>query len=169
MKKDKFLQIVQAVLIIAFGVFIAISGGGAALDLYIAIVSLAAGVAFAIVAIYELSKTRVLRLSITFLSTALITVGIAILAKALSFAILIQLLVFLLIALGAALIIHSIFLFTKKEMLAGVIEILIGAVALTAGILYLTVPDFRTAFWIITGVLVAVYGVYYLVYTLVSK
>ena len=43
--KEKLLRIIEAIVIIALGVIIAVCGGGEALDLYFGIISLVGGVA----------------------------------------------------------------------------------------------------------------------------
>ena len=51
----------------------------------------------------------------------------------------------------------------------GVGQMVIGLLAITFGVLYLTVPQFQVAFWIVVGVMVAVYGVLLTASALASK
>jgi hypothetical protein len=44
-----------------------------------------------------------------------------------------------------------------------------GVVAVVLAILYMTVADFAKVFWIIVGVVIAVYGLLGLVFTLIEK
>ena len=83
---------------------------------------------------------------------------------ALSFGVLIGLLVYIMLALGIALVLYGIYTAVAlKGLVPGIAQIVIGAAIIVLTILFLTVEDFRTVFWIITGVLVAVYGVLMLI------
>lgn len=169
MKKEKLVGILEAIVIIAFGIIIAVFGGGTALDLYFAIVALVAGAVLLIVNIYSLVKVKELNFALTFLSSALITVGVAILAKGLSFGVLIPLMAYLLLGLGIALILYGLFVALRKNLFYGIGQIVVGAVLATLVIIFLTVPEFAQAFWIIVGVVLAIYGVLLLVFTLIDK
>ena len=168
--KEKLLNIIEAIIIIVLGVIIAVCGGGAALDIYFGIVCIVGGVALAAIAVYTLGKTKVLPFGMTFLSVALITVAITLFIGALSFSVLIWLIVYLMLALGIALVLYGIYTIgVLKNPIAGVAQILVGAAIIVLTILFLTVEDFRTVFWIIAGILVAVYGVIMLVAALVPQ
>lgn len=169
MKKEKLVGILEAIVIIAFGIIIAVFGGGTALDLYFAIVALVAGAVLLIVNVYTLVKVKELNFALTFLSTALITIGVAILAKGLSFAVLIPLMAYLLLGLGAALILYGLFVALRKSLFYGIGQMVVGAILATLVIIFLTVPEFAHAFWIILGVVIAVYGALLLIFTLVDK
>ena len=56
--KGKLAGILEAIVIIAFGIIIAVFGGGTALDLYFAIVALVAGAVLFIVDVYGLDKVK---------------------------------------------------------------------------------------------------------------
>ncbi len=169
MKKEKLVGILEAIVIIAFGIIIAVFGGGTALDIYFAIVALVAGAVLLIVNVYSLVKVKELNFALTFLSSALITVGVAILAKGLSFGVLIPLMAYLLLGLGIALVLYGLFVALRKNLFYGVGQIVVGAVLTTLVIIFLTVPEFAHAFWIIVGVVLAIYGVLLLVFTLIDK
>ena len=162
--KNKIMTIVEAVVIIALGIIIAVCGGGTALDIYFGIVAIVGGVALGIVAAYTLAKTKVLPFGSTFLSVALITVAIALFTGYLSFGILIILVVYLILALGIALVLYGVYtLLGPKALVPAVIQIVVGVALAVLAIIFLAVPDFRTAFWIIVGILVAIYGALMLV------
>ena len=162
--KEKLLRIIEAIVIIALGVIIAVCGGGEALDLYFGIISLVGGVALLIIAILGLAKEKVLLFGPTFLSVALITVGIALFTNWLSFAVLITLVVFLILALGVALVLYGIYtMLAKKNTFYGLVQVIMGIIIAVLAILFLAIEDFRTAFWIIVGIVVVVYGVLALV------
>ena len=161
---NKIVNIIEAVVIIVLGIIIAVCGGGAALDIYFGIVAIVGGVALAAIAVYTLAKTKVLPFGTTFLSIALITIAIALFAGWLSFGVLIGLLVYIMLALGIALVLYGIYTVVGlKGVVPGVAQIVIGIAIIVLTILFLTVEDFRTVFWIITGILVAVYGVLMLI------
>lgn len=161
---NKIVNIIEAIVIIVLGIIIAICGGGTALDIYFGIVAIVGGVALGAIAIYSLAKTKVLPFGTTFLSIALITVAITLFVGALSFSVLIGLLVYIMLALGIALVIYGIYTAVAlKGLVPGIAQIVIGAAIIVLTILFLTVAEFRTVFWIITGVLVAVYGVLMLI------
>ena len=161
---NKIVNIIEAIVIIVLGVIIAIFGGGTALDIYFGIVAIVGGVALAAIAVYTLAKTKDLQFGTTFLSIALITVAITLFVNALSFGVLIGLLVYIMLALGITLVLYGIYTAVAlKGIIPGVAQIVIGAAIIVLTVLFLTVEDFRTVFWIITGILVAVYGVLMLI------
>lgn len=168
--KEKLFRIIEAIVIIVFGVIIAIFGGGAAIDLYFAIVCLVGGIALLVLDAVSFAKTKALLFDVTFLSVALITIGSGLLAHYISFAVLINLIVLLLLALGIAFVIYGIFtIITKKGVLLGVGQIIIGVAIAVLAILYMTVPEFQAVFWIIVGIVVAIYGVIALISALLPQ
>ena len=168
--KEKLLQIIEGLIIIALGVIIAVFGGGTALDIYFGIVCLVGGVALAVLNIVTLVKAKVLDFGATFLGCALLVVGIALFTDFLSFAALINLVVLLIMGLGIALVLYGLYsMLLKKDILAGICQIIIGAATIVLSILFLTVEEFRNIFWIIVGVVVAVYGVLVIVTALLNK
>ena len=56
--KDKIMNIIEAIVIIALGIVIAVCGGGEALDIYFGIVAIVGGVALTAIAVYSLVKTK---------------------------------------------------------------------------------------------------------------
>ena len=168
--KDKLLKVIEAVVIIALGVVVAVCGGGTAIDIYFGIVALVGGLALLIFNVYGVVTTKKLLFTPTFLCCALTTVGIALFTPYLTFAALINLVIMLVIGLGVALIVYGLYcILLAKKALIGVGEIIIGFAAIVLAILFITVEDFRTIFWIILGVLIIVYGVFYLVFSLIPQ
>ena len=167
--KEKLAGILEAIVIIAFGIIIAVFGGGTALDLYFAIIALVAGAVLLVVNVYTLIKAKELAFALTFLSCALIVVGVAILAQKLSFGVLIPLMAFLLLGLGIALVLYGLFVALRNDLFYGVGQMVVGAVLAILVIIFLTVPEFAHAFWIIVGVVLAIYGVLLLIFTLMGK
>ena len=76
---------------------------------------------------------------------------------------------YLLLGLGIALILYGLFVALRKNLFYGVGQIVVGAVLATLVIIFLTVPEFAHAFWIIVGVVLAIYGALLLVFTLIDK
>ena len=165
----KVLGILEGAVIIALGVLIAVFGGQAVLDIYFVILFLIAGVSLLVVACVGLAKTKELSFGLLFLAFAGLVLGTFLLAKYYSFAYLVYTLVLLVIAAGAALIFYGVYYITKKNTFTGVGQVVIGALAITFGTLYIFVPEFQKWFWIVIGVLVAVYGVFYIVNAAMSK
>ena len=168
--KEKLFRIIEAIVIIVFGVIIAIFGGGTAIDLYFAIVCLVGGILLLVLDAVSFDKTKTLLFDVTFLSVALITVGSGLLAHYVTFSALIELVVLLLLALGIAFVIYGIFtIITKKGIVLGIGQIIIGVAIAVLAILYIAVEEFRTIFWIIIGIVVAIYGVFALISALLPQ
>ena len=158
--KEKLFQIIEGVVILALGIIVAVCGGGTALDIYFGIIALLGGVALTVLNVVSLVKTKQIEFVATFLGTALIVVGIALFTDFLTFAALINLVVLIVLGLGIALVLFGLYtIFFPKNLFNGIGQIVIGVIVAVLAILFLTVPDFRVAFWIIVGIVVAVYGV----------
>ena len=82
---------------------------------------------------------------------------------------LVNILIMVVLGVGAALIFYGLYLATQKKTAYGVITMVIGAGIVTLTALYLNIPDFAKAFWIIVGILVAIYGALLIVFTLLNK
>jgi len=82
---------------------------------------------------------------------------------------LVEFLVIALLGLGIGLILTGIYCLSKKLLFNGIGQLVVGALMVTFVIIYKTVPDFAQAFWIIIGVLVAVYGALVIISALISK
>ena len=169
MKNTKVSQIVTAIIIIALGVLIAIFGAAAVLNLYFGILFIVAGALLLTLGIVKFVMNKELDFGLTFLSSALLAVGISLLTPWLSFEVFINLFVVILIAFGAALILFGIYTAIKHELFFGIGQVVVGIALVVVGVLYMTVPEFATAFWIIVGVFVAIYGAILLISTLVKK
>ena len=167
-KNKKLVNVLEAVIMIVFGILLAIFGFGM-IDLFCGISFIVSAVAMLVVIFYDLSKRKILSFNNLFAFSAFLIFGIILLLKQFSLYYNVIILIFLTIAFGCALIIFGAYSIAKVNALFGVGQIVVGAVAVTAGILYQYVPEFRTAFWIIVGVLVAVYGVLLLITALTNK
>ena len=169
MKNTKVSQIITAIVVIALGVLIAIFGVAAVLNLYFGILFIVGGALLLALGIAKFVMNKELDFGLTFLSSALLAVGISLLTPWLSFEVFINLFVVLLIAFGAALVLYGIYSAIKRELFFGIGQIVVGIALVVVGILYMTIPEFATAFWIIVGVFVALYGAIILISTLVKK
>ena len=168
MKKEKLTQVLVGAILVALGILVAIFREGA-FDLYFGIIATAAGAILLALAIVLLIKKQPLAPSAFVLPSVLLTVGIMLFTQVLNIADLVNFIVVLVLGLGVGLLLYGIYLIVKKATLNGVINIVMGAVALTLSLLYLFVPEFHTAFWIIVGVAIALYGVLEIVSAFIEK
>ena len=167
--KNKLPTIIEGAVIVALGILIAIYGGGSVIDIYFGIIALVSGVALLILALVGISQKKPLLVNSLVLGCALIFIGSFLFTDLLSFAVLINLLVIALMGAGAGLVLASIYSLTKRMFVTGVSQALVGVLLIVFTALFLTVNDFRTAFWIIIGILIAVFGVLVIVSALVEK
>ena len=167
--KEKTASIVSAIITIALGILIAIFGFGA-LDIYVGIGCLVAGVVLAVVNIVFIAKKKPISFSGLFLGVALIVIGIFLLTGYLSFGVLEHLIVAIILGLGIALALYGILtIAVAKQVPFGVVQMILGLAIIALAIVYMNVAEFRQAFWIIVGVIIAIYGVLDLVMILTSK
>ena len=168
MKKEKLTQVLVGAILVALGILVAIFGTEA-FDLYFGIIATAAGAVLLAYAIFLLTKKSILAASAFILPAVLLTIGITLLIGTIGFGALVGFIVVLILGLGAGLVLYGCYLIAKKATLSGVINLVIGVVAVTLSVLYLTVPDFAKAFWIIVGVVIALYGILEIVSAFVEK
>jgi len=168
MKKEKLTQVLVGAIMVALGILVAIFGTEA-FDLYFGILAVAVGAVLLGYAIYLISKKQVLAPTFIIIPAVLLTVGITLLVGTIGFAALVGFLVVLILGFGAGLLLYGIYLIVKKATLNGIIHLVIGVVAVTLSILYLTVPDFAKAFWIIVGIVIALYGILEVVDAFIEK
>lgn len=168
--KEKTASIIAAVILIVMGIIIAVVGAGA-LDLYFGIGCLVAGGVLVILNIISLAKSKQITFGQLFLSTALIVLGVCFIwTHYVSFTMLINLIVLLILGLGIALFVYGLFtVILSKKVAIGVVEMVLGIVVIVFTILYLNIPDFQKAFWIVTGIAIAAYGVLELISVLANK
>ena len=162
--KRKSSTFVSGLIMIILGVLIAVFGGEKTLDIYFGIVSLVSGVCLIALGIYNISKKMPLPPAAVILGSVLVSVGIALFTDYLEFGVLINFLVMVVLGSGVGLLLYGVYLLVKKELPSGLMNVVVGVVAITLAILYITVPDFRKVFWIIVGVVVAAYGLVETIY-----
>lgn len=165
----KIVGFIQGLIFVAFGIIIAVAGGGTALDIYLGILCCVGGAAALAASIVTLTRRSPLTFGMVALGTILLTVGIALFTDYLTFASLINLLVFILIGFGGGMIIYGIYQVANRAPVPGLVSIIIGVGVIVLCVLFLTVADFRQAFWIIVGVLVALYGLLVSVTAILDK
>lgn len=168
--KEKYAKIIVAVVLIVMGIIIAVVGAGA-LDLYFGIGCLVAGGVLVILNVISLAKSKQITFGQLFLSTALIVLGVCFIwTHYVSFTMLINLIVLLILGLGIALFAYGLFaVILSKKVAIGAVEMVLGIVVIVFTILYLNIPEFQKAFWIVTGIAIAAYGVLELISVLSNK
>ena len=169
MSKQKALNLVQAILFIIVGVLVACSIiQQNIINIILAIVLLVLGV-FIFIKSATSSKTVNLLLPDGILGIIIIGVSIAMFANKIS--IIEPLSMVLKIAItstGGLFIIDSIVKFCNKRKNTGIMELVIGAILLALGLMLLLWAEFGQYLWVISGVLLAVYGVYLLIITIMK-
>ncbi len=168
MKENKLVTILEAIATIIIGVLIAIYKEGA-MNTYFGVLFVVSGVVLLLVELFAFIKIKVLQFPGLVAGGALLAVGIGLLVSYLHFEWIIAVFVLLMIAAGAALVLYGIFSAVKINLFMGVGEITLGALFVLFGILYINLPEFRSAFWIVVGILTAVGGLYALLLALFSK
>ena len=169
--KEKYIRIIAAVILIAMGVIVAVCGAGTALDLYFGIGCLVTGAVLVILNVVGLARNKQVTFAQLFTSTCFIVIGISLLfTHYISFGMLVNLFVLLVLGLGVALMLYGIFtIVLAKKIPYGVVQLVLGALLVTLTIVYLNVAEFQKVFWIIVGIVIAVYGVLELILALTTK
>lgn len=166
----KLVAICEGVLLVVIGVLVAVFGGGQTMDLIFGIIGIAGGAAMLCLAILALIKEKKYAFNLWFVAVAGLLIGIFLVAEKTTIAFLIEYAIYFGIAFGAAFLGFGIYnLVAKKDVKAGLIQLLGGALIVTFGMLFLFVPDFAQFFWIVVGVLIALAGVYVAVMALLKK
>lgn len=158
MSNDKNTQLINGVIFLVIGVLIAIFGGQAVLDIYFAIVALVGAIVLLSFAIYQMAKKTYLNVTFLIVGTILLAISIGLFTHYLSLGAIISFLVVAILGAGAGLLCLGIYLLAKKCTFDGLLNTIIGVCAIILAALYIGVADFRTAFWIVIGILIAIYG-----------
>ena len=168
MKKFDLNAFIEGAILVALGVLVAINGW-AAMDIYFAIVFIVVASFLLIAASLSLIKTKILPFTFLSVGGVLMSLGIAILIDQLTLAVLISIMLFALIGFGGALAIYGIYIIVKRDLLYGIGHIVVGAGLIALSVVYINVPDFHKVFWIVVGVLIAVYGGLTILYSFLKK
>ena len=165
---QKVTNIVTGALAIALGIIVAIAGGGTALTIYFGIVTLVGGIVLLGLAVYALTKKLPLPANFVVGAGVLLTLAIALFTNNLTAGIFITIMIFVLMGAGFGLAVVGIYSLVKGAVIFGLGQIVLGALAVLFTALYLGIPDFQTAFWIIMGILIIVYGILLIVFAFVA-
>ena len=166
---NKVSRVLEGAVLLALGIIIAVCGIGTAIDIYFGIAFTVAGVCILLLGIIGLSKKNADSLANLILGSVLLTIGICLFTPWLSFAPLVNLLVIAILGLGIGLILTGSYCIAKKLLLSGVGQLVIGVLMVVFTIIYKVNPDFSQVFWIVVGVLVAIYGALVIVSALIAK
>ena len=157
-KNKKIITVFEGLATVVLGVVIAIFGTQT-LATYFGILFLISGVGFLVVSIAGLAKLKTLVFGAVLAFTTLVLFGVLLLIHPELLEFFIVLFVYFIIALGGALFLHGIYFMIKHNVVYGIGQMTLGAIAVVLGVLYLTISGFRAAFWVVIGVVVALYGV----------
>ena len=158
----KLVAIIEGALLIVVGVLIAVFGGGEVMDVVFGVLFVVSGAALGALACLTTVKTKVLPLGITFAALASLFFGILLLMSKTKVMYVVGYAMIAAVGLGAALFLKGLhILIVRKLVFTGVGQMVIGAGVATVACLYLFGPEgFYNVFWIVVGVLIAVYGAY---------
>lgn len=170
MSKSKAYSIVEGILLIIIGILMACSiVEPSILNYLLGGVALIFGLFLFIKCATESSKVNLL-LPGSMLSAVLVALGIGLMINYFDFVgLLTHVIVLAILAIGIVFILDSIIKFVNKHTNTGVVELLIGAILITFAILLMTINEIYSYLWVITGILICIYGVYYLAYALVKR
>ncbi len=170
MSKSKAYSIVEGILLIIIGILMACSiVEPSILNYLLGGVALIFGLFLFIKCATESSKVNLL-LPGSMLSAVLVALGIELMINYFDFVgLLTHVIVLAILAIGIVFILDSIIKFVNKNTKTGVVELLIGAILITFAILLMTINEIYSYLWVITGILICIYGVYYLAYALVKR
>ena len=166
---SKVAKVLEGAVLVVLGVLVAIYGGGTAVDIYFGIISLVAGLCLLALAVVGLSQKKALDVDGLLVGSILTTVGVCLFTPWLSFAALIDLFIIIILGLGIGLIFLGVYTLARKVLFTGLGEIVIGILMVTFSIIYKVNPDFHNVFWIVVGILIAVYGALVIVTALLEK
>lgn len=158
MKDEKTRTVVKGLLIVILGILIAIFGAGTVIDLYVGIGTLVLGLVMLMLAVVTLKKKEPLPFGWLVLGVTMITFSVALLTNYVSVSVLVQFLVLSVLALGIASLGYGVYVFVKNARNVAIAFWVFGVFCTTLSILYMTVSAFQTAFWIVTGILIAIAG-----------
>lgn len=168
MKNEKLSKIFTFAVLIVLGILIAIFGTGA-IDVYLGIVACIAGVVVLADTLFLVSRKEKVVATPFVIASAFLAIGIALFVHWISFAAIVNFLVVVILGAGVGLFFYGIYLLAKKEQSAGLLNVVVGVIAIVLAVLYMALPKFREIFWIIVGIVIAVYGLLGLIFTLIDK
>jgi len=166
---SKISAVIRGVFIIVLGVLVAVCGVGTAVNTYFGVVCIVAGVLLIAFSALAISKKLPTPVGYLVLSGILITIAVALFMSRLSLEVIVGLLIYGIMGAGFGLIAAGIFEIVKRQMVFAIVEMGLGGLLVLFTALYLGIPEFQQAFWIIVGILMIVFGVFIVVAALVDK
>lgn len=166
---NKITLVIEGLIFAVIGALISIFGPTEVIDKTTAIIALILGSVLVLLALVFTFQKKEVDISSTILGAVLIFIGAFLLTPWLTFGVLINFLVIVLMGLGAGLILVGLIALAKKATTLGIVQIIIGALLVVFTGLYLGVDGFRNAFWIIIGIVIAIYGALLVVDALISN
>ena len=153
--KARALKIIQNVLLIIVGILIACSVISQDIIKYLVGLALVVyGVFFLFRSVYD-TKSFIMPFGVA----GGILLGVGLLTNIIFVA---------LIVLGSLLVLDSVVKFVLHKNNAGITELIIGLILLVLGILFVAIPEMTSYCWIAFGVVLALYGLYNLIITLIA-
>ena len=168
MKNKDLTKIIQGLVAVIVGILLAVLGIGV-INTYLGVLAIATGAILLVFAFYTLFDKKLLPLGPLALGGALIAIGVGVFTGYIGFEVLINIIVFSLFGVGGAFIVFGVYVTAKGKVPFGVAFMLIGGGLIALAACYLAFADFRKVFWIITGILIAVYGALMIVLALTEK
>ena len=169
MKKEKLSSVIEGIIILVFGILIAVCGIDSTVNLYFGILFTIIGASALGVALTLFIKKAPVTGALFFLSGIALSLGICLFTNWVSFSVLIPLLVAAVLGLGAGLIAHGCYFAIRHNAFYGIGEMVVGIAVVVLAALYMGVPQFRAAFWLVAGILIAIYGAFNIIFALVRK
>ena len=161
------LKIIQYVLLIVVGILIACSVISQDIIKYLVGLALVVYGAFLLFSSVYNTKCFVLPLGVA--GGVLLGVGIATMCDYVQLVQILQRIIYVaLIVIGGLLILDSVIKFVLHKNNAGIFELIIGAIVLTVGILFVAIAEMQEYCWIAFGVVLAIYGLYNLILMLIA-
>ena len=168
MDNKKLTRLLEGIVLSVLGILIAIFGTQA-LNNYFGILLIVLGSVLALASLALLVTKKAMLLPLIGGAGVALAVGIGLLSEyPLSIEFFISFAVIASLGFGCGLFLFGIFRLVNHDTFFGPIQTILGALLITLTLLYMYVPDFRKAFWIIAGILIAVYGVLLIVFTFVD-
>ena len=169
MSKQKAYTLVESILFIIIGVLIACSIiQPNILNIVMAIFVLILGIFFFTKSVTESSKNSLL-LPGGLWGAVLIGVSIAMFANALDIISPLSTIIMVgIISIGALILIDAIIKLFKNHQKSGISELIIALILIALGLMLLLWAEFRSYLWVIFGVLLAIFGAYLLITTIIK-
>lgn len=169
MSKQKAYTLVESILFIIVGVLIACSIiQPNILNIVMAIFVLILGIFFFTKSVTESSKNSLL-LPGGLWGAVLIGVSIAMFANALDIISPLSTIIMVgIISIGALILIDAIIKLFKNHQKSGISELIIALILIALGLMLLLWAEFRSYLWVIFGVLLAIFGAYLLITTIIK-